>query len=123
IAASIQRSMENTGAQASAALTRRLYPRAHPNYTPEPEVRLARLDEIDRDAVVQFHRDHFQPHEFTLVFVGDLDEKPIEETIGRYFSGWETVSDAAPFSANPQPEEPGQTAIHIPDKQNIDVRM
>lgn len=123
IAAQIQREMENTGARASGALTRALYPPAHPNYSPPPEEQLAQLEAITLDEVRAYHDAHFGAQDFVLVFVGDLVDGAIEQAVQERFAAW--ASHDAPSTYAPEAEAPraGRSAVPMPGKDNIDVRM
>jgi len=123
IAASIRRSLESTGSQAHGALTRRIYPGAHPNYTPEPEERISRLFEIDVDAVRRYHDTHFGSNGLTLVVVGDFDEQVIEETIRTHFGDWKEHQAPDRLNSTPKSAKPGVSRVPMPDKQNVDVRI
>lgn len=123
IAASIQRSMESTGSQALSAMTRRLYSPAHPNYSPEPTERIARLADIDVDDVRRYHARHFGSNHFTFVVVGDFDETQIVKTLEAQFGDWDPHNVPARFDAFAETVEPGTTEIPMPEKQNVDVRI
>ncbi len=123
MAASIRRSMEQTGAQASGSLTRHVYPRAHPNYTPEPRERLHRLDAVSADEVRDFHACHFGSNAFTLVVVGDVDVEATVAAVESHFQGWEEHSAPAAFASSAEPGEGGRSMVRIEDKQNVDVRI
>ncbi len=123
VGASIQRSLENTGAQATGALTRSLYPPAHPNYTPAPEERLDRLVSLDLEDVRDYHQAHFGSNAFTLVVVGDVDEEAVVGAVKTYFEDWGPHDAAGRFTSSGLSSEPRRTVIPIPDKQNVDVRL
>lgn len=122
-AASIRRSMENTGSQASGSLTRHLYPRTHPNYTPEPLERLKRLASIEPADVRAFHARHFGSNAFTLVVVGDIDEDEIAAAVASHFDGWSEHDAPADYAASAGGFEAGRSVVAIPEKQNVDVRL
>jgi predicted Zn-dependent peptidase len=119
----VQRSMENTGNQASGALSRRLFGPAHPNHTREPEARLAALRETSADDLRAYHRNHFGATEWTLVFVGDVDHAAIEEVVREAFGDWEGHGAPATHDAEPADTEPGRSTVPLPDKSNVDVRI
>ncbi len=121
--ASIRRSLESTGSQALGALTRATYSRAHPNYTPDPAERMARLLDVRVDEVRDYHRLHFGSNDLTLVVVGDFDEEVIEESVRSHFGDWEVHDAPARFDARVLPPEPGVSRVPMPDKQNVDVRL
>jgi predicted Zn-dependent peptidase len=123
-AAQVQRQMEKTGAQASAALTRRLFGRGHPNYNEAPETVLEQLQQITLDDVRAYHDAHFGATEWTLAVVGDLDHDTVELVVADAFADW-APHDAAPSheEAGAPDVEPGRSVIEMPDKSNVDVRL
>lgn len=123
VAAGFQRSLENTGAQASGALSRRLYRSAHPNYAEQPEAHLARLEQLTIDEVRAYHARHFGARELILVLVGDVDEANAERVVGDAFGDWQGTDVIPRFDVAAHPQEPGRAAVPMPDKQNVDVRM
>lgn len=123
VAASLQRSMESTGVQASGALARRLYAPAHPNYAAAPAEQLQRLQAYTPEDVLAYHERHFGAQALTLVCVGDLDEAGLEAAVARTFGDWPAADVAPLHETAARPEAPGRTALPMPDKQNVDVRI
>lgn len=121
--ASIQRSMENTGSQAHGLLTRAIYARAHPNYTPDPAERMARLSGVDIEMIREYHERHFGSNDLTLVVVGDFDADSMEESVRALFGDWRPHSARTRFEAEALSLEAGTSTVSMPDKQNIDVRI
>ena len=122
--AKVQRRREKTGAQASAALTRRLFPPSHPNHSESPTAVLDRLQQITLDDIRTYHDEHFGATEWTLAVVGDLDHEAVESVVADAFTGW------APHGAEPRhatdgdaDATPGRSTVPMPDKSNVDVRM
>lgn len=125
IAAQIQREMENTGAQASSALTRALYDPAHPNYSPPPEEQLAQLQQITRDEIQAYHDAHFGANDFIFVCVGDLlDGNQMDQIVEQHFAGWTPHDAPRAYEAEAKASAGGgHSQVPMPDKANIDVRM
>ena len=119
VAAALHRSLESTRKQANGALRRRLYPAAHPNYAPEPEVQLARLEQLTVDDVRRFHRRHFGATELILAVVGDVDADVVAEVVEHHLAGWEAHELESGFDD----ASGGQTTVSMPEKQNVDVRL
>jgi len=122
--AEVQRQMEKTGAQASSALSRRLFGPGHPNYSTEPQEALRRLQQCTVEDVRAYHAEHVGATEWTLAVVGDLDHDRVESVVAGAFEGW------ADHNAEPTHEtealseaEPGRSVVPMPDKSNVDVRM
>lgn len=122
--AEVQRRMEKTGAQASAALTQRLFAPGHPNYSEAPEEALRRLEGCSLDDVRAYHAQHFGATEWTLAVVGDLKHDWVESVVADSFAGW-SPHDAEPcHETEPAPEaEAESSVVPMPDKSNVDVRM
>ena len=122
--AQVQRQMEKTGAQASSALTRRLFAPRHPNYNEAPETVIEQLQQIRLDDVRAYHEAHFGATEWTLAVVGDLDHEAVESVVADAFAGW-SAHEAAPRheSDGLANAEPGRSVIPMPDKSNVDVRL
>lgn len=122
--AKVQRRMEKTGAQASSALTRRLFANGHPNFNPEPEEALRRLQQLSTEDVRRYHNQHVGATEWTLAVVGDLDHNRVETVVGDAFEGWAPHESAPTHEAEALSDaEPGRSVIPMPDKSNVDVRM
>jgi predicted Zn-dependent peptidase len=123
LAASLRRSMENTASQASAALSRRIYGKAHPNYQPPPEEDLERLASIRVEDVRAFHAKHFGANDLTMALVGDLDVDAAGPVVRESLGVWAPGTERAPYAERAENGEPGRSLVPLPDKQNVDVRM
>lgn len=120
--ASVRRSRESTGAQASGALARRLYPEAHPNYVLDPDAELALVEAITADAVRGYHAAHVRPDDFTLALVGDVPDGA-DQTVADVFDGWTPHGQAAAFTAAAAPLPPGRVTVEMADRRNLDVYL
>lgn len=123
VAADIQRRMEKTSAQASSALSRRIFPEGHPNHSPAPETALERLQRLTVDDVRAYHDEHFGSTEWTLAVVGDLEHEQVESVVAESFDGWGTHDAPASYETEAAPEEVGRSVLPMPDKSNVDVRL
>lgn len=122
--AEVQRRMEKTGAQASAALTQRLFAPAHPNYSEAPEEALHQLQQFSLDDVRAYHARHVGASEWTLAVVGDLEHDMVESVVADAFEGWSPHDVEPCHETEPTPEtEVGRSVVPLPDKSNVDVRM
>lgn len=123
VAAQLQRSMESTGGQAAAALSRRLYAPAHPNYTPDPQESLEQLQGLTVERVRAYHEAHFGSTGLLLVLTGDLDANEVERMVEARFGDWTSPEAPPRFDTAASPQTPGRTSVPMPDKSNADVRM
>ena len=120
--ASVRRSRESTGAQASGALARRLYPPAHPNYILTPEAELDRLDTLTPDSVRAYHADHVRPDGLTLALVGDVPETAAD-VVADVFDGWAPHGRHPVYADTAEPQPPGRTTVEMADRRNLDVYL
>lgn len=123
VAAAYQREMEQTGAQASSALSRLLYERRHPNHTVAPEKALEQLSELTLEDVRSYHERHFRPTDAIVVFCGDLNDVNVDQLVDRTL----VRMNSEPGPAQPAYEgalfQPGRDHVPMPDKSNSDVRI
>jgi predicted Zn-dependent peptidase len=121
--AEVQRRMEKTGAQASAALSRRLFGPGHPNYSRPPEAALDRLRALTVEDVRDYHESHFGATEWTLAVVGDLDHDAVAQVVGTAFEGWAPHDTEPTHDVEGIDEPAGRSVVPMPDKSNVDVRL
>ncbi|ARA91720.1 peptidase M16 [Rhodothermaceae bacterium RA] len=121
--ARVRRSMESTGSQASAALSRRLFPPEHPNHTPAPETQLERLATVTLDEVRAFHERHVGANALNLAVAGDVDLPAMEAVVRAHLADWPAVDVPARFGKDGADLPPGRTVVPMPDRDNVDVRM
>ena len=120
--AGVRRSLESTGAQASGALARRLYPESHPNYVLEPEAELALVEAITADDVRAYHAAHVRPDGLTLALVGDVPDSARQSVAG-VFTGWQPHGRSAAFASQSSPRPPDRVAVEMADRRNLDVYL
>ena len=123
LASALYQSLENTGAQASGALTRRIYSDGHPNYTPPTRLSLARLEALSLEEVRAYHEAHFGSNAGILVFVGDIEMESVEEVVRETLGDWEEHEAQGVFETTAAFQTPGEESIPIAGKMNIDVRI
>ena len=120
--AGVRRARESTGARASGALRRRLYPASHPNYVLESEAELALVEAITADDVRAYHAAHVRPDGLTLALVGDVPGTA-RPAVADAFGGWEPHGRSATFAAHAAPQPPGRVAVEMADRRNLDVYL
>jgi len=123
VAADIQRRMEKTSAQASTALSQRLFPKRHPNHSPAPRALLEQLQGLTVQDVRDYHDAHFGATEWTLAVVGDLEHDAVESVTAEAFDGWTPHEAPASYDTDATPDEVGRSVVPMPDKSNVDVRL
>jgi predicted Zn-dependent peptidase len=121
--AETQRRMEKTGAQASAALTRRLFGEGHPNHSAAPETIIERLRALTLEDIRAYHAAHVGATDWTLAVVGDLDHDAVEQVVAGAFAGWGPHEAEPTHETEAAPEAVGRSVVPMPDKSNVDVRL
>ena len=121
--ASVRQAMESTGAQASVAFKRRLYPPDHPNYNRTLEEEAAALGALSVERLRDYHAGHFGGTDLTIALVGDLDPDTATEQTHRVLGDWSPHGRAPAFAAEAAPCAPGRTDVPLADKQNLDCRL
>ncbi len=122
-ASRLRRMMENTGSQASAALSRLIYGPAHPGWTADPAEDLLRVEDLTLDAVRDYHRRHLMPQDLTLVTVGDVDPAALQQPVEAAFGDWQGVAPEGRMDAMPLGTPAREVDIRMDDRENVDVRM
>ncbi len=119
----LQREREETFPLAFGALTRAIYPEAHPHHRPPIEVRETVLRETGRDALEAFHRAAYGPGSLRLAVVGDVDPAAVRDLLGELLEGWD--GGTLPLPEPPAPPATGGETIRIdvPDRPNVDVLL
>jgi predicted Zn-dependent peptidase len=123
VAAQLRRSLDSTGVRATSALTRRLYPKAHPNYQFDAATELARLQTLTVAQVQAYHARHFGANGALLVLVGDVEAGAILAALTEAFAGWLPHEQPIRYAEAAAPMAPGTTRLPMADKQNLDVRL
>lgn len=123
VLAGLQRGLENTGSQASGALSRRIYGPAHPNYSAPTRHSIERLAAFTPEQVRAYHAAHFGSNDLLLVLVGDVEADAVETAVRAAFGDWGPHDAPPAFETAADPQPPGTTDVPIPDKMNVDVRL
>ncbi len=123
VAAALQRELEDTGAQASDALARRLYPPGHPNHAPAPEALMEQLRALTLEHVRRYHARHVGATEFILAVAGDVEAEAAVEAVRQPFDTWAPHEAAPRHEAAARAPAPGRTPVPMPDRNNVDVVM
>lgn len=121
--ASLHRALENTGSQASGALSRLLYRPAHPNFEPDPREQIAMVEAATLEQIRSFHERYVGARQFLLAVAGDVDLEEVTAAVERHFGDWDEPAERASFETEGREAGAEERRIPMPDKQNIDVRL
>lgn len=121
--ASVRRASESTGAMASGAYTRRLYPESHPNHILSTVDEIARLEALSPEAVRAYHARHFGSDGLLLSFVGDVAPEPLADRVTATLGTWGAHGSGAVYAADAHSPEAESEIVRMEDKANLDVRI
>lgn len=121
--ADLQRQLEQTGSQASGALSRRLFSENHPNYTPPTETLIEQAQAVSLDDVTSYYGAHVGANEFRMAVVGDLEHDAVEEAVQAAFGDWQPHESEAVHDREAEPQSPGRSLVPMADRSNVDVRI
>ena len=119
----MQRDLESTSQQASGALSRRLFPSDHPNYTPKTATLIEEAEAATLEQIKEYYREHVGARDFRMAVVGDVDHAAVESAVSDAFEGWAVHDAPEVFPVGAEPKAPGRSAVTMPDKANVDVRI
>ncbi|MDX1419416.1 MAG: pitrilysin family protein, partial [Rubricoccaceae bacterium] len=121
--AGVRQAMDSTGAQATGALKRRLYPSDHPNYNRPFDAELAALEALTVERVRAYHAEHVGGTALRIAVAGDLDPDAVAEAARAAFGDWAPHGRQASYAADAEASPPGRTDVPMDDKQNLDCRL
>jgi zinc protease len=119
LAGELEASVQNSGARASEAFNRAIFPEGHPNRPHTVAEYTAAAKAATLDAVKAFHAKYYGPAHMTLVVVGDVSASDTEAEVSKSFSGWtggqDYVHPAKPAAAG----SGGVVTVPLADKPSV----
>jgi zinc protease len=111
-------------AQASVQLARHLslYPKGHPNYTPDIEERIQWLRSATLEDAVACYRELFGATAAEFVAVGEFDPKELAGLVEELFGTWRTPLPFERIRTRYFDRPGGETEVITPDKANAVLR-
>jgi len=65
----------------------------------------ASINRIQREDLIRFHQQFYQPKEVMISISGDIDRKEAEGLVNRYFGNWQSPADKAQPLPLPRPQQ------------------
>ncbi|NDY95003.1 M16 family metallopeptidase [Wenzhouxiangella limi] len=92
---------------------------AHPDYVADWDEQAARIEGVERDQLVDFHRSHygFGPGT-TISFVGDFDPEELRAALESRFGGWTAQTPFERIDREHEPIVPMALSAQLDDKAN-----
>jgi zinc protease len=119
----LEASAQNTGARATEAFNRAVFPAGHPNHphTLNEYLAAARLASIEE--IRNFQAKYYGPAHMTLVVVGDVSDADTQSEMSKAFAGWsggqDYVRPAKPAIATAASE----ATVPLADKPSVSVLL
>lgn len=100
--------------------SRRLSPvdKGHPAYVRTLEEQLALLKTVERQHLVDYHRQFFGADNMLVTIVGDYDRDSVVAALEQHFGDWTTGEEYKPIVLDYQPIDTTPEVIDTPDKEN-----
>ncbi|KRA82043.1 hypothetical protein ASD78_01890 [Lysobacter sp. Root667] len=108
---------------ATGALTRMLYPQAHPAYEPGPAEQVALLEGFTVADVRRFHSERYGANDLRIAVVGDVDPQAAARLVERGVQGWapRAVPEATQWSEHAA--GPDSQRLLLPGQESYGVAM
>ncbi|MCP8900552.1 M16 family metallopeptidase [Gilvimarinus xylanilyticus] len=118
--ASVESSLSQPQALASNFAHRRITPVAqdHPQYVRTFDEQLALYQNVERQQLVDYHREFFGADNMLVTIVGDYDRDQVVKALEKHFADWTTGNSYEPIVLGYQPIDTSDKIIDTPDKEN-----
>jgi zinc protease len=88
-AGSMKQLLDNTGTRAEEKMNAMIFPETHPNHQTPVSKMIDDIGKVTLKDVQDFHKEYYGPKSMIFVLVGDIDNNEIEDSIEKYFDGWQ----------------------------------
>lgn len=118
--ASVESSLSQPQALANNFAQRRITPVAqnHPQYVRTFEEQLALFKSVERQQLVDYHREFFGADNMLVTIVGDYDRDQVVNALEKHFANWTTGNSFEPIILDYRPIDTSDKVIDTPDKEN-----
>ncbi|RDZ27368.1 M16 family metallopeptidase [Lysobacter silvisoli] len=112
------------GFAAAGALTRLLYPPAHPLYEADAPLQIAHLEAVTLEQVRGYHRQRYGANELRIAVVGDVDPARALRWIERGTAGWAPTAVASGTgSADAVPAQTEDLQLLLPEQDSYGIAL
>lgn len=122
----LKKSKEDTGTRAMAAFLKELYPENHPNFFIPLDRRIDDAKRVKAVDLEKFHHECYGPGNLTIVAVGDVDRRILEDAAGKAFVDWKmsplSIQTNSPVRAKDRKASQTQV-VTMKEKSSVDVIM
>ncbi|WP_026452337.1 M16 family metallopeptidase [Aequorivita capsosiphonis] len=117
----MQPGLSDPGTQGNIALTQSLYPKGHPNYSNSIEKTIENIKDVKLADIKAFHKKYFGPADMHLVFVGDVDTKPVYKSLEKNFKNWSGGVKRSSKNYDVKKGNALTKVVSIPEKPSADL--
>lgn len=118
----LEQSREETQARASIALSRKLFPKGHPNYSYDADESIEFIKKASVYDLKEFYKKNYGLGEAIIVAVGDFGDEKLAEEIKKGFEGWHMNSLPKSMEFSPASPSIGENKfITLKEKENVDL--
>jgi len=115
----LEASEQNTGARASEAFNRAIFPEGHPNRPHTVAEYSAAARAASLDAIKAFQAKYYGPAHMTLVVVGDVADADTAAEVTKAFSGWTGGQDYVPAAKPAAATAAAVVTVPLADKPSV----
>ena len=120
---SFKQQMESTNARAGEKVNDLIFPVGHPNNGATIQEMIDDLDKVTLNDIKDFYGKYYGPQSMILVAVGDLTPAQVENSVNKYFDGWNGGVDY-PEATPANKLDQGVTAIvQMKDKTSATLQL
>ncbi len=119
----LEASAQNTGARATEAFNRAVFPAGHPNHphTLNEYLAAARLASIEE--IRNFQAKYYGPAHMTLVVVGDVSDADTQSEMSKAFAGWSGGQDYIRPAKPAIAAAASEATVPLADKPSVSVLL
>ena len=121
LAGLVREQQDQTSVRAFETAARRIYPRGHPFYRRVAEERIAAIESLTREELLDFYEERYGAGALLLVVVGDVDSDEVLDGLERRFGSWKRGPSLDFPRPDPVAPAPGAETVRMPDKASADV--
>jgi zinc protease len=119
----LEASAQNTGARASEAFNRAVFPEGHPNHPHTLNEYTAAARAATLDEVRAFQAKYYGPAHMSLVVVGDVSDADTQTEVTKAFSGWSGGQDYVRPAKPAATTAASEVTVPLADKPSVTMLL
>jgi zinc protease len=119
----LEASAQNTGARATEAFNRAIFPEGHPNHPHTLNEYTAAARSATLDEVRAFQAKYYGPEHMSLVMVGDVSDADTQTEVTKAFSGWSGGQDYIRPAKAAATTAASEVTVPLADKPSVTMLL